>query len=295
MLNTYIIEGGIGKCVTFSAIIDALVEKNKNQIQVYTPYHEVFGGNPNVKWVFDSNTINLQQDERILNSDNVIYCEPYKTNFIKGQEHIIERYCKLADVEYNENMRPKMYTQHVREEAHKQLRDAEIDGKYMIVQFTGGQPPISTDMSKIVYNSTDAGRNYSHWLSQTVINKLKEDNPSRTIIHFGFPNEPRYENTLMLNTSFAVWHELIKGAEGFIGIDSSLSHMASSAKIKGVVIWGSTRFNQFGYSENTNVNYYMQDNWNETKFNPLDPRNSMVDPEKIVNLYKEKINENRFR
>jgi hypothetical protein len=33
MLNTYIVEGGIGKCVAFSAIIDALVERDGGPIQ----------------------------------------------------------------------------------------------------------------------------------------------------------------------------------------------------------------------------------------------------------------------
>jgi ADP-heptose:LPS heptosyltransferase len=85
-----------------------------------------------------------------------------------------------------------------------------------------------------------------------------------------------------------MWHEILKDAEGFIGIDSSLQHMSASAKTEGVVIWGSTRFNQFGYSENTNVNFHMEDTWDETKFNGADPRNAMVDPAKVVQLYMEK-------
>ena len=32
-MNTYIIEGGIGKQVVFTAIIDALVKKDKEKIQ----------------------------------------------------------------------------------------------------------------------------------------------------------------------------------------------------------------------------------------------------------------------
>jgi len=289
MLNTYIIEGGIGKCLAFSSIIELLVEKNKEQIQIYTPYHEVFGNNPNVKWVFDSTTIPLG-DKRILESDNIIYCEPYKTNFIKGEEHIIERYCKLTGVDYNEKLRPRMFTDHIKENVDKLIDELNINKRYMFVQFTGGQPPSNNNIDNVPYSSTDIGRNYSYWLAQTVVDKLKQDDPERTIIHFGFPNEPKYNGAEMLKGSFAFWHELLKGAEGFIGIDSSLNHMAASARVKGVVVWGSTRFNQFGYSENTNINCYMQDVWNENKFNSQDPRNSMVDPDKIVSLYKEKIN-----
>ena len=44
-MNTYIIEGGIGKQVAFTAIIDALVKKDKEKIQIHSPYVDIFGGN----------------------------------------------------------------------------------------------------------------------------------------------------------------------------------------------------------------------------------------------------------
>ena len=40
-MNTYIIEGGIGKQVAFTAIIDALVKKDKEKIQVHSPYVDI--------------------------------------------------------------------------------------------------------------------------------------------------------------------------------------------------------------------------------------------------------------
>jgi len=283
MLNTYIVEGGIGKCVAFSAIVDALAEKSGEQIQVHTPYHEVFGGNPQVKWVFDAASVPMN-DPRIMGSANIEFCEPYKSNFMKGTEHLIESYCKLLGVTYDENMRPKLYTDYAKEQAEALLKEAEIEGDYVVVQFTGGQPPMPQNIAG-PYMSADPGRNYPHYLAQQVINKLVEENPERTVIHFGLPNEPMYENTKRLDAPFPVWHEIIKGAEGFIGIDSSLNHMAASAKTPGVVVWGSTRFNQFGYPENVNMNFHMDGSWDESKFNPADPRNPLVDPEKIVEAY----------
>lgn len=288
MVNTYIVEGGLGKCVSFSAVIDSLVKKDNDKIQIYTPYHEIFANNPKVKLVFDANTINIQ-DERILSSSNIINCEPYKTNFLKGEEHIIERYCKILGIKYDVEMRPKLFTEYVKQQADKLLEDNQIYGKYMIVQFSGGQSLINK-ITNSVYNNSDPGRNYPFWLAQSLINKLKQDNPDRTILHFGFSNEPRYDNVTMLETAVPIWHEIAKKSEGFIGIDSCLNHLSSSAEMNGVVIWGSTRFNQFGYSNNVNINYYFQDNWEENKFNALDPRNIMVDPDTIMELYKEKIN-----
>lgn len=246
----------------------------------------MFSGNPNVKWVIDQSTVPVN-DEKITSSDNVHFCEPYKSNFIKGEEHLIESYCKLLGVEYKEDMRPKLYTDHAKEAADEVLEKAEITGDYMVVQFTGGQPSVGF-IPHNPYNSPDPNRNYPHWMAQQVVSLLKQQNPERTILQFGLPNEPQYEGAIMLDASFPAWHEILKGAEGFIGIDSSLQHMSASAETKGVVIWGSTRFNQFGYPENANVNFHMKDTWDENKFSGADPRNAMVDPALVVQLYMEK-------
>ena len=140
-MNTYIIEGGIGKQVAFSAIIDALVKKDKEKIQVHSPYVDIFGGNTNIKYALDANTIHVL-DERILNSQNICYCEPYKANFIKGEQHIIQSYCKLFGVKYDEKMRPKMFTDHYKDPAKK----IAGDGDFIVVQFSGGQAPAGLNM-----------------------------------------------------------------------------------------------------------------------------------------------------
>ena len=167
-MNTYIVEGGIGKQVAFTAIIDALVKKDKEKIQVHSPYVDIFGGNTNVKYALDSNSIHLQ-DKRILDSQNIFHCEPYKTNFIKGEYHIIQSFCKLFGVKYDENMRPKMYTDHYKNDAKK----IAGDDNFIVVQFSGGQAPAGFNPSNS-YNSNDPTRNYHPHLAQKVVNLIKE-------------------------------------------------------------------------------------------------------------------------
>jgi hypothetical protein len=108
MLNTYVVEGGVGKCATFSALIPKL--KEKSEIQIYTPYIGCFASNPDVKLVLEQ-TLPLQ-DARIMASNNIFYCEPYKSNFQFGKQHIIESYCEHHGVEYTPSMVPKIYTNH---------------------------------------------------------------------------------------------------------------------------------------------------------------------------------------
>lgn len=79
---------------------------------------------------------------------------------------------------------------------------------------------------------------------------------------------------------------MLKESEGFIGVDSCLNHFSASTGTPGVVVWGSTRWTQFGYTHNTNLHYFMKpNNWEESKYERDDPRNVMIDPNIVFNEY----------
>ena len=281
-LNTYFIEGGVGKCVAFTALIPKLAKKNGQNIQIHTPYKDCFVFNPYISAGFDQ-TISSNHPQ-ILKSDNIYYCEPYKSNFIFGKEHLIQSYCKLFGVEYDETVVPKLYTSSYRERANNWLRKNKIS-KYMMIQFSGGQPPIGWNPAN-PYQSFNPGRNYPPYLASQVINKIKEKYPYLTIIDCTLTNEPSFKDTIKCDEQYFIIHELLKEAEGFIGIDSCLNHFSASAEVSGVVIWGSTRWTQFGYTHNTNLHYFMESNkWDESKYVSVDPRNVMVDPNIVFNEY----------
>jgi len=279
-MNTYIVEGGIGKCVAFSALLPEL--RKKSEVQIYTPYIDCFANNPNVKMAYES-TIPLQ-DPRIMASDNIYYCEPYKSNFQFGKQHIIESYCEHHGVKYNSSMRPKLYTDHHKESVDKWLKDNEI-GKYIMIQFSGGQPKWNYG-DNVQYQNINPNRNYQPFLAQQVVNMLLEEYKDTTIINCVLPNEPHYRGTIRCDLHFSQIHEMLKGAEGFVSIDSCLQHFSASAEKHGVVIWGSTRWTQFGYSHNKNLHFHMGKKWDESKFIDSDPRNNMVDCKIIVDQYK---------
>jgi hypothetical protein len=161
-MNTYVVEGGIGKCTAFTSLIPKL--KQKSEVQIYTPYIGCFANNPDVKLVLEQSL--PLQDARIMASDNIYYSEPYKSNFQFGKQHIIESYCNLHDVEFDVNMRPKLYTEHLKENVDKWLKDKEIN-KYILVQFSGGQSPLTYNGQ---YNNINPNRNYQPFLAQQVIN-----------------------------------------------------------------------------------------------------------------------------
>ena len=286
MLNTYVVEGGVGKCTAFTALLPKL--KKKSEVQIYTPYIDCFAGNPDVKLALES-TLPLQ-DPRIMASDNIYFCEPYKSNFEFGKQHIIESYCKHHGVDFNRSMRPKIYTDQHKASVTKWLGDNSI-GKYIMIQFSGGQAKWNYG-ENVQYQNINPNRNYQPFLAQQLVNMLQEEYKDTTIINCVLPNEPHYQKTIRCDLHWAQVHEMLKGSEGFISIDSCLQHFSASAEKHGVVIWGSTRWTQFGYSHNKNLHFYMKDKWDEAKFNDSDPRNNMVEPKLVIDNFK-KLDKNK--
>ena len=292
-LNTYIVEGGVGKCSAFTSLIDKLAEKAGQPIQVYTPYVQCFANNPNVKLAFEQ-TIPLG-DKRIMASNNIYYTEPYKSNFQFGKQHLIEAYANLHGVEFDTSMVPKMFTDHLKKQVDDWKEKNKVGKDYILVQFTGGQSGWNGGAPNTPYNNTNPGRVYPQWLAQTVVNTIKQKYPDCTILDCTLPNEPAYAGTIKCNLHWSGLHELLKDARTFIGIDSCLQHFAASTKKRGIVIWGSTKWPQFGYTHHTNLQFHMGSKWNDNKFDANDPRNAMVEPEKVFsnfeslyNNYKEK-------
>ena len=286
-LNTYVVEGGVGKCTAFSALISKL--KQKADVQIYTPYIGCFANNPNVKLVLEQ-TLNLK-DPRIMASNNIHYSEPYKSNFQFGKQHLIESYCELHGVEYHKSMTPKIYTEQHKETVKEWLTKNEIE-KYILIQFSGGQPQMGYNANN-QYVNINPNRNYQPFLAQQVVHMLREEYKDTTIIDCTLLNEPGYIDTIKANDlHWTQVHEMLKGAEGFVSIDSCMNHFSPSAEQNGVVIWGSTRWTQFGYTNNTNLHFHMGEKWDETKFNDSDPRNNMVEPKTVIDEFK-KLNKNK--
>jgi hypothetical protein len=286
-LNTYIVEGGIGKCVSFSSLLTKLSEKANDQVQIVTPYIDVFAGNPLVKMCYDEGSIPLD-DPRILESDNIIYCEPYKSNFLKGDDHILKSYSELLGISYDLNLRPVLYTDHLKPEVDKWLEERSIK-KYMLVQFTGGQTPIGWNPGN-AYTSSNPGRNYPHYFAQGIINAIHQGYPDVTIIDITLPNEPGYANTIKCDLPWPYLHEFLKRSEGFIAIDSMLQHLAASAGIPGVVLWGNTRWTQFGWMHHKNMSFHDKNKFNTYyKMDISDPRNIMIDPQSVIDVFEKHV------
>ena len=223
-------------------------------------------------------------------SDNIYYSEPYKSNFQFGKQHLIESYCKLHNVDFDKSMKPKIYTDRHKDSVKEWLDKNEIK-KYILIQLSGGQSKWNY-ADGVQYQNINPNRNYQPFLAQQVVNMLLEEYKDTTIINCVLPNEPHFDGTIRCDLHWSEIHEMLKGANGFVSIDSCLNHFSASANKHGVVIWGSTRWIQFGYSHNKNLQFHMKNKWEEEKFIDSDPRNNMVEPKLIIDEFK-KIDTNK--
>ena len=275
--NIHLVEGGLGKHLQFTALFDGIVEKYKENLCIISSYPTTYAHDERVASselsyiapVLKNNNFYFQQ------YNNIIFNDPYKTtNFLKGDKHIIKAWCDLYEIE-SEDLLPDFRIDTRRERAIKS--DILKLGAFILVQFTGGQ---GIQNENQLYDVENLGRNYKK--GQEVINLLREAMPEINIIVFGHNNENNhFENTWSFNEALPTFFYnkedfmiLAKYCLSFITIDSALQHMCSNKNFnkKGVVLWGSSSPEMFGYEKNKNL---------RSKY----PNSVFIEPQKIVDNF----------
>lgn len=267
-MKIYVVQGGIGKHVMFSSLINKLCELNEEKIIVVSAYPDLFKFHPKVEKSATFDTPGFY-DEYIKNTDNmIIHREPYISDYVKGNTHLIEQWAKLLGVEYNNDL-PDIYVDDFAvEEAERFIKDFP---DFILVQFSGGQSPLMIDRN-IPFISQGQIRDYPRELAQEVVDKLKKVYPKYSIINYALPNEGTYnlEGCEHLESPYLFYVCLLKYCKTYVCIDSSLQHFAAELhnEKKGIVIWGSTDPKCLGYEKNINIS--------NTKKHPMRPLCSSI-------------------
>ena len=256
------VEGGLGKSVMLTAILPEL-KKKYDEIYVISPYFDVFKSCGFVTDAFPFGQGTLYQ-ELVLDPDmTILWKEPYSNQkFIKKECHLFDAWAEELGIELT---KPAMdYIPNIDRirEAYPDLvkladkTKAEL-GKYIIVQFSGGQSPLNLvkdqqgNLPKYNPMVEPLKRNYHK--AQELIDQLKEAYPEHKILHFGLPNEPSYEGAVKIEAPYLTYVLLADSADAVICTDSSLQHLATGHCKNITVIWGETRPEHFGYNCNKNV------------------------------------------
>ena len=245
-MNSYLIwhiEGGLGKNVAATSLIQTLHERYPDRkIIIVASYPEIFLNHELVYRVYRVNSTAYFYDDFIKGRDTIVFRqEPYfETNHINKRKHIIESWCKLMDLEYN-NQLPVINLNLVQQRiAQKWLREKPI----LLIQTNGG--PMN---SEVQYSWT---RDIPFDLSMNIVKPFIEDYhiiqvckpSSRQIPGAEIINEPLLPSDLF---------SLLALSEKRILIDSCLQHAASALNLPSTVLWIGTSPINFGYSMHNNI------------------------------------------
>ena len=98
------IDGGLGKSIMATAIVQVIRKRYKNaHIVVVTAYPDVFLNNPHVNECFKQEQLNGAYLKYIKDKDCKIFAEdPYRNDsFIREREHLLHTWCKIYGLKYN--------------------------------------------------------------------------------------------------------------------------------------------------------------------------------------------------
>jgi len=234
--NLYFVKGGLGKQIAFTAIIEGLFEKIQNKICIHSNYYPVFANHPKIaKQILYYNYFLSENAQSYYKKYNQISsADPYCTDFLKGDKHLIDSFAELYDVK-NYIKKPDLY---IDENLEKHLKKDILKlNKFILVQFYGG-----------------GSRDYHY--GQEVVNLLIKKYPSINIVNMRNSNQPNLLGCVnMLNESYEAFIIYAKYCISFLSIDSCLMHMCSNRHFnkKGVCLWGTTSSKMFGYEQNINI------------------------------------------
>lgn len=259
MKNLFIaITGGLGKQISFTRIA-ASAHLKYNKIYVCSPYVELFNACPAIDGVYNlsnpAEAADFLKDAMVDSKNELIIEHMYDMpGFIKKELDYFTAWCKILGMELTgtPNLDPfRVFPEQMRQ----QVALFDTSRPFIIVQFTGGQSPINYNNDSMYSNEFEPlQRHYPTEYAQRFIDLFHKDNPDIQIIHYSLPNEPALNNTSRTLVSYLTYYALAQHPNciGFIGIDSSLQHLISGIK-PGVVIWGHTLPENFGYPCNHNI------------------------------------------
>lgn len=236
------IEGGLGKSIMATAVCEAIKKKYpKDNLIVLTSYPEVFICNPNVDKCFNHNNLNYFYKDYIDSKKvKMMLHNPYsETNYIKQSEHLIETWCSMFDIPFN-NEQPKIY-----------LTDREI--KFYSNSFVSDKPIFVLQTNGGAINQEikySWARDIPYELAQNIVNEFSGH---YTIYHIRRENQFQLENTIPVTADFRALAVLIKISQKRLLIDSFAQHTAKALGLNSVVTWVANKPSQFGYENNINI------------------------------------------
>lgn len=253
------INGGAGKNVLATAVVKAIKKSNpETKIIVITGYKDVWVHNPNVYRIYQQGQIQYFYSDYIKDKKTkIVSIEPYSTSdYILREKHLIEIWCDLAGVKYN-NEQPELFFNN-REVEFVQRRF--LDGrKIMLIQTNGGfNAEIKISWMRDMPLDT----------AQEVVEHFRNQ---YRIIHIRRDDQPSLNGVEQFNGSLRDLFLLIRFSEKRLLIDSVAQHVASALKKPSTVLWIRNSPEVLGYAIHDNMVTKIEDEIDTLSNSVLEP------------------------
>ena len=235
------INGGIGKCIAATAICSAIKKKYpERELIVVSGYPEVFLNNPNVKKSYAFGNISYFYQDYIEGKEIEVFVhDPYlTTDGIKESKHLIEIWCDLYNLPYN-NEKPELFITQRELDAYQS--QVKVDKPIMIMQTNGGG---------------DVNKPYS-WArdlpTSVVLPIIEEFRNYYAIVHVRREEQLSYQNTIQLTGNLRHILAVTMLSEKRLVIDSFLQHALAALNLPAVACWIVNTPKLFGYDLHTHI------------------------------------------
>jgi hypothetical protein len=237
----FFISGGLGKCIAATAVCSAIKKKYpESDLIVVSGYPETFLNNPNVKKSFGFGNASYFYEDYIENKEVIVFKhDPYDTtDYVKEDKHLIEIWCELYDLEYNDEF-PEFFM--TKREIDTFQRQVQSDKPIMMLQSNGG---------------ADANRKYS-WARdlpfETTLKVIEEFKSEFNIFHIKREDQLGLQDTIPLTASLRQILAVSLLSSKRLVIDSFMQHALAALRMPSVACWIVNKPRVFGYDLHTHI------------------------------------------
>lgn len=243
------LQGGIGKHIAATAIAKVIKKTHPDRkLIVVCAYPELFINLPYVDRVYTIGQTQYFYQEYVQDKDSILFHhEPYyTTNHIHKRKHLLENWCDLYGLKY-ENETPDLKFNKLQFEGSKKYwsRDKPI----MVIHTNGGV--MAADAKPYAWT-----RDMPIEVAQELVDYFKKD---YAIFQLTKLNSPKIEGvehvyaTQQRSMSLMEYFSILLHSDKRILIDSSVQHAAAALRKKSTVLWNGTSPKVFGYSLHDNI------------------------------------------
>jgi len=238
------IEGGLGKCIMATGVVQAIAEqKPDKKLIVVSGYPDVFINNPYVHRALAFGQTQYFYDTYIKNQDTeILIHNPYnESDHLYKRKHLVEIWCNLFGLKYDVKYKPQLF-----------LTQREVD--FFSKNYVNSNKPIfaiqtngGAENQQIKYSWA---RDIPTIVAEKVVQHFKE---KYNIVHIRRQDQIQLNDTIPLTTSFRELVVFLSMTKKRLFMDSFAQHAASALQLSSTVLWVANSPVVFGYEQNDNI------------------------------------------